>query len=140
MARVTLCKEIGVMKEIILKISKGCISLFCICMLILIAFLVGTRDKMQQIPIIVLGIFILVLIATTVCILIAFIFSMIEEIQRGKILQTLGQGGMLLALCGGYILWQYQKGIEIDGIALMVRAIIIGCGLKAGTYIFQSKN
>lgn len=140
MARVTLCKEIGVMKEIILKISKGCISLFCICMLILIAFLVGTRDKMQQIPSIVLGIFILVLIATTVCIFIAFIFSMIEEMQRGKSLQTLGQGVMLLALCGGYILWQYQKGIEIDGIALMVRAIIIGCGLKAGTYIFQSKN
>ena len=128
------------MKKIILKVSKTCISLFCICMLILIAFLVGNRDKMQQIPNIVLGIFILVLVATTICILIAFILSMIEEIKTGKILQTLGQCVMLLALCSGYILWQYQKGIEIDGIALMVRAIIIGCGLKSGTYIFQSKN
>lgn len=127
------------MKQIFQKVSKTCLVLFFIALLLTVGIgLLGKEDA--QIPSILVGTMVLLGIAACICILIAWILNLAEgtKQERIRILKSYAIDVIVLVALFGIYDW-FTKNHSIDWGRLIGQSACIACASQASSYIYSKK-
>lgn len=127
-----------IMKKTIKKAGKICLVMFCIAIAILVGYAFMSKEEVIEVPT-VIGIYLLLTsVAILICMSLAFVFDVIENMRRDKvsyIKELLRMAVIYFVIFVGvdYLGNGNKPGLQTK----LISAFVVVCIWRAGKYLYE---